>query len=220
MSPQPTHHPAEETLLAFAAGTLAPSRTVVISAHMPFCASCRATVRLHEAVGGALLTEQPPSDVAPALLNRVLARLDEPARLPETSPEPVWLAPGVPVPGALRGMVRASWRWLAPGVRRIVLDGGGRAAQAREQLYLLRVAAGYAMPQHGHGGWETTCVLSGGFTDASGSFGPGDLAELDENGVHKPVADPDEACICLIASEGPPRMHGWIARLLRPVLAV
>ena len=69
-------------------------------------------------------------------------------------------------------------------------------------------------------GAEFTCVLSGGFSDETGSYGPGDFAEADPTLTHTPRADPDGECVCLIASEGPMRMRGLIGRLLQPLFGV
>lgn len=203
----PAHHPEQDALARFAAGHLPPARSLMIAAHLPFCPDCRAAVRVHEAIGGVLLRAMPEDELSPNALNRALSRLDEPARPSAAAEPPLWLAPGVPMPAILRGHADASWRWLAPGVSRIRvrLDGP-------EDVYLLRVRPGAAMPEHGHHGAETTCVLAGGFTDATGHYGPGDLIELTDAIEHQPIADAREPCICLIAAEGRVRMKTWITR--------
>ena len=94
------------------------------------------------------------------------------------------------------------------------------ARRAREHVWLLRIAPSTALPDHGHHGWEATCVLSGRFTDVSGEYGPGDVAEMNDAEIHQPVAGAGEACICLIAWEGRLRMRGLLARLLQPLIGV
>jgi putative transcriptional regulator len=74
------------------------------------------------------------------------------------------------------------------------------------------------VPEHGHRGHETVCVLAGSYSDRLGRFGPGDLAEADAEVEHQPVADAGQDCICLIATTAPLRFHGRAARLLQPVL--
>jgi putative transcriptional regulator len=211
----PNHHPDEETLARFSAGGLRSGRSLVIAAHLPFCPECRATVRLHEAIGGILLSDEPETPLSDGALNRALARLDEPSRMIEPIADNAWLAPGVPMPPVLRGMVRSPWRWLAPGIRRIALDTG-----TAEDVYLLRVDGGAGLPEHGHRGLETTCVLAGGFTDATGSYGPGDVVELAEDVEHAPVADHGEACVCLIVADGRARMTSWLARLVAAAMRI
>jgi len=214
----PTYHPSEETLLRHAAGTLAAGPSLVVAAHIAGCAECRATVRLGEAVGGVLLADTPAGAMAADALDRALARLDEPAiqaRPAMAAPE---LAPGLAMPAVLRGLSDGKWRWVAPGIGRIRLDIPGAAPG--ERTYLLRVAPGSNLPPHGHRGLEITCVLSGRFRDATGTYGPGDVAEMDVGADHQPVAEVGEVCICLIATQGRLRMHSLFARLLQPLVGV
>lgn len=226
MNQAPMHHPAEDTLLRYAAGTLSPGRSLVVAVHLPFCAECQATVRLGEAIGGALLSELQPADLIPDALTRTLARLETPASHPDTAPEPVSLGSGVALPEVLRDLVRPKWRWMAPGISRIAVDvprdlprQAGTTAP-REHVCLLRVTPGTSLPDHGHHGWEATCVLAGSFSDATGTYGPGDVAETDVGVRHQPVAGAGETCICLIAWEGRLRMRGLLARLVQPLLGV
>jgi putative transcriptional regulator len=215
----PVHHPADDTLLRHAAGDLPSGHALVVATHLPFCPHCQAATRLGEAVGGALLDELPPAALAADTLSQVLARLDEPAsEARRRNEEPINLADGLPLPTALRGLIRPAWRWLAPGVSRILVAAPG--AGAREHICLLRVAPGSRLPDHGHSGWEAACVLSGSFNDVTGEYGPGDVAELDGDVLHQPVAGAGEACICLLAWEGPLRMRGWLARLVQPLVGV
>ncbi len=72
MSLAPTHHPAEETLLRHAAGTLAPGRALVVATHLPFCRDCRAAIRLGEAIGGTLLADEPGAELASDALSAYL----------------------------------------------------------------------------------------------------------------------------------------------------
>ena len=90
------------------------------------------------------------------------------------------------------------WRWLGLGVwhHRLAVTGRGG-------LGLLKVAPGRAVPEHSHAGAELTLVLRGSFHDATGTYHPGDVADLDETIEHKPIADPGPDCICLVASEKP-----------------
>jgi putative transcriptional regulator len=225
MNAVPHHHPAEDTVLRHAAGTLSFGRSLVVATHLPFCPECQDAVRLEEAIGGALLDDLPPMDLVPDALARTLARLELPATPVEPAREPVVLADGVVLPPALTGLVRPRWRWFAPGISRIVVDvpapgRDGQPVAAREHVCLLRIAPGQSLIDHGHGGWETCCVLAGSFSDATGRYGPGDVAETDEDVVHRPVAGPGEPCVCLVAWEGGLRMRGLLARLMQPLLGV
>jgi putative transcriptional regulator len=223
MNRAPMHHPAEDTLLRHAAGTLPPGRSLVVAVHLPFCAACQAAVRLGEAIGGAMLADLPPAELAPDALSRTLARLDSPTRQRDAAAEPILLGEGVPLPDVLRGLVRPKWRWVAPGISRITVDVPRRnpeTAGAREHAWLLRVTPGASLPDHGHRGWEATCVLAGSFSDVTGTYAAGDVAEPDVGVMHQPVAGAGEPCVCLIAWEGRLRMRGMLARLVQPLLGV
>ena len=67
---------------------------------------------------------------------------------------------------------------------------------------------------------EITLVLTGSYRDALGRFGPGDVADLDEDIEHQPVVDSDEPCICLVASEAPTRFKSFFGRLFQPLVGV
>lgn len=216
--PAPRHHPQEEWLLGHAAGRLASVPALAVATHLNFCAQCRETVRLGETIGGILLAEIPGEGVPADALRHVLARLDLPVM-----PEPAFhlqreLAPGIPYPSALLGLARSHWRWLAPGIRRLRLTVQGAAAG--ERAYIMRVGPGKRLPEHGHGGWEATCVLAGHFIDGSAVYRAGDLLEVAPSTVHEPISGADDECICLIVSGGDIRPTGLIARLLQPLMGV
>jgi putative transcriptional regulator len=218
MMREPTHHPADETLLRHAAGSLPAGSALVVAAHLEHCPRCRAAVRLGEAVGGVLLADCPEAPLAQDALARSLARLEEPESRAPAPAAGAELAPGLALPTALRGLTDGRWRRVAPGIGRIRLDVPG--ARSGELVYLLRVAPGRRLPEHGHRGQEITCVLAGRFRDASGVYGPGDVAEMEAGADHQPSAEPGEACICLIATDGRLRMRGLLARALQPLVGV
>ncbi len=218
MTRSPAHHPAGDTLLCHAAGRLSAGAALVVATHLAGCAQCRDAIRLGEAIGGVLLADCPPATMAADALDRTLARLGDPASRPRPEADASELSPGVPMPAPLRDAVRRPWRWVAPGISRITLDLNGAAPG--ERAYLLRVTPGSALPGHGHRGAEITCVLSGHFHDSGWRYGAGDVAEMDAGQDHEPIAEPGEACICLIATQGRLRMHGLMARLLQPLVGV
>lgn len=218
MSQGPIHHPSDDLLLRHAAGRLSAGPALVVATHLTVCPHCRAVTRLSEAVGGVLLAEEAPATMAPDALDRALARLDMPASTPRPALVVPELAPGLPMPRPLHDIARGPWRWAAPGVSRIRLNLAG--PKTRERAYLLRVAPGSTLPEHGHRGQELTCVLAGRFRDNTGTYAQGDVAEMDVAHEHQPVAEPGEACICLIVTQGRLRMHGLLARALQPLVGV
>jgi putative transcriptional regulator len=215
-----THHPDPATLMSFAAGTLGEALSAVVASHADWCTSCRRELSRLETVGGAIVGEAEPSPVSDHALDAVLARLgaDEPPgpvrrRPPQSSPDTP-----APLARIIGGPVSdVDWRWLSPGVETAKLpvskDGAG-------DLRLFRIAAGQAMPEHGHGGSELTLVLTGAYRDKLGRFGPGDIADVDGDIEHQPVVEEGAACICLVASERKVRFKGIVERLLQPLIGI
>jgi putative transcriptional regulator len=203
------HHPADDTLLRFASGTLNAGLTFVTSAHMHVCAQCRERVAAFEAVGGALLDEQSPAALAPTAFADVLARLDFQPAVP---------APRAPrknlpadMPPMLEGCDIGRWLWFGRGIRYSAV----RLPWAPEaNVMLLRVAANRAVVTHTHAAHELTLILRGGYSDGTGQYAPGDMAEGDDTLLHRPWAD-EEGCLCLAALEGKMRLDGWLGRWQR-----
>ncbi|WP_042690402.1 ChrR family anti-sigma-E factor [Azospirillum sp. B506] len=238
----PNHHPSDAMLVAYGAGSLGEGLSLAVAVHLSHCPDCRATLAEVEALGGALLEDLPPAPLESLSLAATLDRLDreeapgnpckalhvEPqwkrhSGTPKTTPAANAQGPTpVPVlPRPLRAYIPAldglSWQRLAPGVRRVELlprTASGGAAQ------LLRIAPGTALPHHGHGGLELTVVLSGHFADELGRYGPGDLAEVDGETSHQPIADSHRDCICLIATDAPLRFTGLMGRLMQPFIGL
>ena len=201
------HHPAEANLIACAAGTMPMAHARVIGVHAARCPVCAAGLRAAEAAGGALLDALPPAPMAPDALARALARLDTAA------PEPAPAAPAFD----LAALASGRWRRVAPGIA--IMNLLPRDA-TDSRLDLIRVAPGRALLTHGHTGPETTCVLSGAFADGTGTFAAGDCVEADAALDHTPRALAGEDCVCLIATTHHLRPHGWLGRLVRPLLGM
>jgi putative transcriptional regulator len=105
------------------------------------------------------------------------------------------------------------WRTVMPGLREVTFENTPGC-----EASLLWIKAGRAMPSHTHPGMEATLVLKGSFADATGYYGRGDLAVVDSDVDHKPVAGADEDCICFAVSEGPVKLTGPIARLFQKLI--
>ena len=212
-----SHHPPDELLTAFAAGTLDLGQHVAVATHLVGCPHCRTVVRAMEQVGGAMMDRLPPSEMSPDSLAVVEARLGGNARSAAAAPVPS--AAGFGDISALPPFVRryedGSWKWIAPKVhfRPIKLP---RPSDTR--VFLLRSRPGTKMLDHSHTGIEMTCVLSGSFAHEGGHFGPGDFDFGDGSVDHDVRIDSAEDCICLVAMQGDLKLHGVIGRLLQPLI--
>lgn len=214
MTSAPTHHLPEALLIGLATGTGDEASVLVAETHVELCATCRAAVEEVEKVGGALLEGLSPAEVAPGVLDALMARLDEPH--PAAPPPPPPLPPFVPAAlgpylheaGGLR------WKWVVPGVHRIEL--GVRVGNRPVQL--IRFRAGLDTGLHGHPGTEVSVVLLGGFTDEGGHYVAGDVAVVDPSVTHRPVADDGEDCILLVAGEGPSLPHSMLGKIVSKLI--
>ncbi|MGI9382772.1 MAG: ChrR family anti-sigma-E factor [Methyloligellaceae bacterium] len=220
------HHPDEATLMSYAAGTLSEALSVVVASHLELCPHCRARARELEALGAVLLDDVAPEDMSDASLAVFWQKLDalddkvlriHPER---AAKEMTGTASGLSGPLAKllgRPLAEVRWKRLAPGIRyhRLPLSDPSRG-----DLRLLKIAPGRTLPEHGHGGSEITLILSGSYHDRFGRFGPGDVADLDAEVEHQPIVDPEQECICLVASEHPARFKGLLSRLLQPLVGM
>ena len=217
------HHPADDYLLALAAGRLASGPALLVGVHLESCAACRARLHTLQAVGGALLEEQEPQVLAPEALARVLERIDAPAPPPPAAraaaapwPEPT-LPDGAPWPQALRGCDISRWRWMAPGMRFARVQ---HPHQPDASLYLLRIAPGKSLARHTHTELELTQVLCGSFDDGRATFGAGDFDAADGDILHQPVVSPGTACVCLAYLGGRLKFEGRIAAAIGSLIGM
>jgi putative transcriptional regulator len=208
------HHPGEDLLAAFAAGSLDLGQRVAIATHLVGCASCRDWVRAMEQVGGALIADTVPAALAEGALARTLGRLGEPA--PPAAPA---RSLSDDAPGNLPRFVRAyefgPWRRIAPRIamRPIRLPEPGPT-----RVFLLRAAGGTKVIEHSHTGLEMTCVLSGAFRRDDERYGPGDFDFGDGDVHHQPRIEQGDDCVSLVAIQGELRWSGLIGRLIQPFL--
>jgi len=119
------------------------------------------------------------------------------------------------MPLALRSYVgrhlgALEWRTILPGLQQCRI-----ARDAHAEASFLRCRPGKAIPAHTHAGREAVLVLQGGFHDANGHYGPGDMAVADGTINHRPVADRTGECIIFVVLEAPVRLTGRFGRLVQ-----
>lgn len=213
LSSEIRHHPADDLLLAHAAGSLPTVQRLVLDAHVELCATCRSRMAALDALGGVLLDELPAAPLREDALARTLARLDDvvPVAAPVKVSAPPPLPAGAVWPRAFAHCTATRWRWLGPGMRwsRVSVPGEPEA-----NLFLLRIGAGKYLPRHTHRGMEMTQVLHGCFHDGRALFGPGDFDSADGDVHHQPVVQDGGECICIGAVEGRLAFDGLMARWL------
>jgi len=216
------HHINDDTLLAYVNDTLPETLSVVVATHLAICPECRKTVDLMEEMAGMYLLSADPEPLSPAerKIPDILDDGFEREKPQELSADRI--DKGVPAPLAERLPAHLDdipWRRLVPGVSHypLSLSGGDKSKGA---LRLLKISPGTPMPEHGHTGQELTLILSGSYIDEIGRFQTGDIADLDDDVMHRPVSDTEKDCICLIATDAPLKFKGLISRMLQPIIGI
>ena len=213
------HHPGDDLLLAYSAGTLDEATSLLVATHLALCPVCRSDLDLLDTIGGALIeqahvTETADASIPDTILNAASdARHANPA---ETMDSPPKQTGAYVLPQPLRNQVGAdaaglAWRTIGGGIRQfpVSIEGGGSTAR------LLYIPAGKGVPDHGHHGLEMTLVLAGSFYDRGSYYRRGDVGIADPGVVHHPTAGPEEDCICLAVTDAPLKFQSLIPRLLQ-----
>ena len=208
------HHPDDSTLMSYAAGSLPDALAMVVTCHLAMCNHCHSKIADAEQIGFGLMAQPPVAAISKKARGRMLALMDDSPDESLSEVDRHYDADGdIPLP--LRPQLGQwfsdlHWRTMAPGMKQFILPA------SRGKLRLLKIVPGTFMPSHGHSGSELTLVLKGSYSDELGRFSVGDVADIDPDMIHQPVADTNEGCICLIATDGPLRFKGLVPRLLQP----
>ncbi|MEM9103433.1 MAG: ChrR family anti-sigma-E factor [Pseudomonadota bacterium] len=217
-------HPDENTLLEFVSGRLDTARSLFVSSHLHYCASCRSAVKNLEILGASLLEDMESSQVSDNLLDDTLAAIDtapikEPEqcdrhRFPDNQTHFSYLPRAIChlVDGDLEN---ANWKWRWPGLK--IADV---AKQEDCSLNLYWISAGRKMPAHDHHHEEVTLIIKGSFSDAYGTYRQGDVVTRHSKEKHAPVAGQNEDCFCLVLETGNPIFGGFTGKLLNTAQSV
>lgn len=207
------HHPDEALLLDYAGGAADEARALVVATHLAFCRQCRDAVALMEKLGGGLLETIAPEAVSDGALYRALTGLD--AAAPFERPRRAASKDNTPAPlrAYLGGDLSAvRWRKMGPHLAYAPLFQRGDV-----KVRLLRGTPGTDAGRHSHRGLEYTLVLQGGYSDHTGSYGPGDLQVADAGVRHSPIADPGEDCINLAVTTASLTFENLLQKLAAPL---
>jgi putative transcriptional regulator len=224
-------HPDSRFLTDFAAGNLTVSEALCVSAHLEFCAKCRAHVQQLNDLGAQLMSRQDtPAELAAndddfAMLMQKIEH--SPPYAATTEPK----AADQQLAGQERGSVGAgsvmprvvqklmgrtlqelNWVQLGSSLRIAPFEMG----QGDRETSLYDIKAGGRMPEHEHRGEEITVLLKGSFSDAEGKYVRGDFVVRHAGERHQPTATLDTDCICLVSLQRPVRPRSVFYRLLEP----
>jgi putative transcriptional regulator len=211
------HHPADELLLAYAAGTLDQGQHIAVAAHLLPCAACRNWVQSLEGLGGSVLDDLPAAQMSDDALSRIEARLDDPmpAKPAPQRSDRVADVPGLPA--FVRSLPASKWKWVAPNLhlKRLALADSGDT-----RVFLLKSGPGTRFLPHRHTGPEMTTVLTGSFSHDGGHYGPGDFDFGDAEHDHEIVIGPEGECISLVAMQGELKLQGLLGRMVQPFVSI
>lgn len=208
--------------MAYAAGSVTESFSLLIAAHTESCAKCQTSVAQAEILGGDLLENLPRVAMDNACLTGLWRRIDEPARpagLKQVKSQQAFVdgLPAVLSSFFPDGLQAVKWRTLVPGIQQHhLIDVESGAGSAR----LLRIARGVNIPDHTHLGSELTLILQGSYSDETGKYEFGDLSDADSSVQHRPVVDSEQPCICLIATDQRLIFSGALNRIIQPLLGI
>jgi putative transcriptional regulator len=213
----PKMHLPAHGIVEYALGTAGEAAGLAMACHLELCAHCQAEVAASDEASSLMLEGMAGVPVNASLLERVLARLDDPVPAP---------APWPPLPRGLAGMPEplrpylaatgGRWRMLVPGARAIDLKLGEDEATAR----LVRFRPGFVIPLHDHAGAEYTVILSGSLEDGGAVAARGDVVYREPGDQHVQRITPGEECVALVVNEGPLVPLTMKGRLLRFITGV
>jgi putative transcriptional regulator len=211
-----SHHPHDDLLLSYTAGSLGESWSLAIATHLALCPECRANVTVAEELGGVILENCDPVSMSNSALHNILSELvpplvgDNSHELKSVSffPRPLDRYVGV-------SLQDVNWSSIGGGVRQLILE-----TKDNDTARLLKIPAGSAVPEHGHRGRELTLVLSGSFSDDNGTFFAGDIQDVDEEVRHKPFVGAEAECICLVVTDAALDFKDIIPRMVQPFINI
>lgn len=212
------HQVPEGLLAAYAAGALPEAFNLVIATHVSLCDEARVRLGALEAVGGALIEDDPGIGMSHGALQATLRLISERPKDPiktvtvhekdDVLPEPLARHLG-------HGLADVGWRSLGKGAKQAILDSSKDAS-----VRLLYIPGGVEMPDHGHHGTELTLVLQGAFLDGEDRFARGDIEVAGAEDEHQPVAETGEPCICLTATDAKLRFSGLLPKIAQPFFRI
>jgi putative transcriptional regulator len=212
------HHPDTEILTDYAAGSLAFGQSLCVAVHLEDCEQCQLRVRQLSQVGAELMNQLMPVSVGDDLLDSILGKLEN------SLEEVVSVTKAPPIEGVPRalgklvpnGLDAVPWKRVTSNLQTAILGVGDSV----NQVALVRIKPGGRIPEHRHGGSETTVVLRGGFSDQGGTYSAGDFVTLGEEDSHQPIAHQNSDCICLTVQNAPLQFTGFWSKMANPFISI
>ncbi|MCG6202081.1 ChrR family anti-sigma-E factor [Psychromonas antarctica] len=207
-------HPSQHMLKVFSAGDLPLSLSLAMSAHIELCPDCAAQAERFE----ALLSEDiwQEHDVENAdfgdMLQAIMAKPLE-TQIKPTVPAKVMThiaGKDYLLPTAFRQFKELKWSGFGAISRaRVISD------EQNVRASLLHIGKNGRIPEHHHKGYELTLLLSGCFSDETGTYHKGDFIWIDGDKSHSPYTE--EGCLCYAVQDAPLHFVRGMSKVLNPL---
>ncbi len=211
-----------EIYSSYAAGCLDPAFCLLVETQATLRPDVQRAVARAETIAGVFFESEEKAALSAGAVDKALALIDAYEAGERPVAKAVTLAGegldellDLPEPlreTALHSYQTHKWQGLTQGIRRLKLDAGSEA-----EVELYRIEPGCTVPKHSHHGSEFTLVVAGGFSDESGSFGPGDISLKGPEDTHQPTGDMDGVCYALAVRDGGLRFTGVMGLIQRLV---
>jgi putative transcriptional regulator len=219
------HHPTDNILVEFAAGTLDTAQAVAVNAHMHFCTKCQQNIKKMEQTGGAMLDSLDPEALAENSFDKLLSAIEVMAaksistnhgtddtlinnKIDLRSEEAVKIARDYGrLPNVVAKMMSQKalkWRYINSSLQTSHLIAG----QNVHQVSLQKISAGGVAP----------VVLKGSFSDKEGIYQEGDFILKEPGQIHQPISARNEDCLCLSVESAPVKLTGFFGRMVNPFI--
>ncbi|MEM9937590.1 MAG: ChrR family anti-sigma-E factor [Pseudomonadota bacterium] len=206
-----------EIYSAYAAGCLDPAFALMLETQAALRPDVSRAIARAETIAGIFLENENAVELSENAVQTALAMIEEieapkrscrAAQIAGEGLEEILALPEPVREHALQACGERGWQRLGEGVARLKLD-----LESKADVELYRIGAGRTVPRHSHEGGEFTLVVSGGFSDDTGQFGPGDLSFKGPEHTHQPTGDLDGTCYALAIREGGLRFTGAMGLL-------
>lgn len=221
------HHPDDNLLTEYAAGSIEMAPGLIICAHVQICPHCRKRVEQLNKLGATILASSVAEAVDPENFTQLMQRIrKQPEEVPASVKGDVQLHPAYahdplfkPIPKVIAKLLphngQLEWRRVSKGLKLARLVTG----QSKYEVAFQRITSGSKVVEHDHRGTEITLVLCGSFSDEDGVYNEGDFLVRTPGEIHRPTATQNQDCLCISVVEAPVKVTGLFGKLVNPFLS-
>ena len=213
----------DDVVTRFSAGTLSLIEHIIVACQSEISDLVARRIAVQDTVEAAHLSKVTPAALSPLFMGHVLTGLPEKKCRHGVKSIYIKRDKGL-TPKTLQKILGCDlgdvkWKTLFPGISVYDIIGDHRY-MGGDRLYLLKTKGGMLMPTHSHIGEEWTLLLTGSYSANGAKFQRGDLHIEDETGTHAPHIEKGPDCICLVMTQGPLVMQGFLPKLAQKFMGI